>query len=49
MHYEDNMVYLTRKWSSDTVLRNHDAVCNDFICAISIWLSIEKSWAWCGS
>ena len=25
--YEDKMAYFTRKWTSDILLRNYDAVC----------------------
>jgi hypothetical protein len=30
MGYEDIMVYGTRKWISNILLRDYDAVCNDF-------------------
>ena len=42
MGYEDNMAYCIRKWTSDILLRNYDAVCNDFRCAIGTWWSGEK-------
>jgi len=39
MGYEDNMAYCTRKWTSDILLRNYDAVCNVFNGAIGNWWS----------
>ena len=49
MGYEDNMAYFTRKWTSDTVLRDNDSVCNDFSCDFGIWWGAENSWTWCES
>jgi hypothetical protein len=31
------MVYFTRKWMSDILLRDYDSVCNDFTCTIGNW------------
>ena len=46
MGYGDNVAYFTRKRTSDILLRNHNAVCNNLTVLLVNWRG-ENSWIWC--